>query len=116
MEYPSVASLRARCVFCPKPPCVGIAGGTDRARRRSTRRKSPLGRGRRNKRRYLNRDHRGYVRGSDQLATAAAGVGTRPARVNAATNPTAAIKIFWEEFPTAKPTNLDDATALKDGV
>jgi hypothetical protein len=26
-----------------------------------------LGRGRRNKRRYLRRDHRGYVRGSDQL-------------------------------------------------
>ena len=67
MEYPSVASLRARCVFCPKPPCVGIAGGADRARRRSTRRKSPLGRGRRNKRRYLSRDYRGYVRGSDQL-------------------------------------------------
>src|SRR5262249_14607423 len=67
MEYPSIASLRARCVFCPKPPCVGIAGGADRARRRSTCRKSPLGRGRRNKRRYLSRDHRGYVRGSVQL-------------------------------------------------
>src|SRR3954469_533648 len=67
MEYPPVASLRARRVFCPKPPCVGIAGGADRARRRSTRRKSRLGRGRRNKRRYLGRDHRGYVRGSDQL-------------------------------------------------
>jgi len=26
-----------------------------------------LGRGRRDKRRYLGRDHRGYVRGSDQL-------------------------------------------------
>src|SRR5689334_12083135 len=70
MEYPSVASLRARCVFCPKPPCVGIAGGAHRARRRSTRRKSPLGRGRRNKRLYLSRDHRGYVRGSDQLGDA----------------------------------------------
>jgi hypothetical protein len=67
MEYPSVASLRARRVFCSKPPCVRIAGGADRARRRSTRRKSPLGRGRRNNRRYLSRDHRGYVRGSDQL-------------------------------------------------
>src|SRR5262245_42985589 len=67
MEYPSVAALRARCVFCPKPPCIGIASGADRARRRSTRRKSPLGCGRRNKRRYLSRDHRGYVRGSDQL-------------------------------------------------
>jgi hypothetical protein len=67
MEYPPVASLRARRVFCPKPPCVGIAGGADRARRRSTRRKWPLGRGRRNERRYLGGDHRGYVRGSDQL-------------------------------------------------
>lgn len=43
-------------------------------------------------------------------------MGTRLARVNATTNPTAAVKIFWEEFPTAKPTNLDDATALKNGV
>src|SRR6478609_1082873 len=67
MEYPPVASLRARRVFCPKPPCVGIAGGADRAWRRSTRRKSSLGRGRSNKRRYLGGDHRRYVRGSDQL-------------------------------------------------
>ncbi|AMN40544.1 ABC transporter substrate-binding protein [Rhodoplanes sp. Z2-YC6860] len=33
-----------------------------------------------------------------------------------ATNPAAAIKIFWEEFPTSKPTSLDDATALKNSV
>src|SRR4051812_10716078 len=68
MEYPSVSSLRARCVFCPKPPCVGVAGGADRARRRSTRRKSLLGRGRRNKRRYLSGDHGRHVRGSNQLS------------------------------------------------
>src|SRR6476660_8386836 len=86
MEYPPVASLRARRVFCPKPPCVGIAGGADRARRRSTRRKSSLGRGRRNKRPYLGRDHRGYVRGSDQLGDGGGRRGARgPARVNAAT-------------------------------
>ena len=28
------------------------------------------------------------------------------------TNRAAAIHLFWEEFPTAKPANLDDATAL----
>jgi NitT/TauT family transport system substrate-binding protein len=32
------------------------------------------------------------------------------------TNPEAAVRIFWDEFPTAKPANLDDATALKNGV
>jgi NitT/TauT family transport system substrate-binding protein len=32
------------------------------------------------------------------------------------TNSAAAIRIFWEEFPTTKPTNLDDATALKNSV
>ena len=29
------------------------------------------------------------------------------------TNKAAAVRIFWEEFPTTKPTNLDEATALK---
>jgi NitT/TauT family transport system substrate-binding protein len=29
------------------------------------------------------------------------------------TNPEAAIRIFWKEFPTTKPANVDDATALK---
>jgi NitT/TauT family transport system substrate-binding protein len=33
-----------------------------------------------------------------------------------ATNPTAAIRIFWEEFPTTKPADQDDATALKNAV
>ena len=33
-----------------------------------------------------------------------------------ATNRAAAIRIFWDEFPTAKPANLDDATALKNSV
>lgn len=33
-----------------------------------------------------------------------------------ATNPTAAIRIFWQEFPTTKPADLDDATALKNAV
>ena len=32
------------------------------------------------------------------------------------TNPEAAVRIFWEEFPTTKPVNLDDATALKNSV
>ena len=32
------------------------------------------------------------------------------------TNTAAAIRIFWEEFPTTKPTNLDDATSLKNSV
>jgi NitT/TauT family transport system substrate-binding protein len=32
------------------------------------------------------------------------------------TNPAAAIRIFWEEFPTTKPANLDDTTALKNSV
>jgi NitT/TauT family transport system substrate-binding protein len=32
------------------------------------------------------------------------------------TNPAAAIRIFWQEFPTTKPTNLDDAIALKNSV
>ena len=32
------------------------------------------------------------------------------------TNPEAAIRIFWEEFPTTKPANVDDATALKNSV
>src|SRR5262249_60690236 len=36
MEYPPVASLRARRVFCPNPPCVGIAGGAVARRRRLT--------------------------------------------------------------------------------
>ena len=26
------------------------------------------------------------------------------------------LRIFWEEFPTTKPANLDDATALKNSV
>src|SRR5262245_32565228 len=33
-----------------------------------------------------------------------------------ATNRAAAIRIFWEEFPTTKPANLDDAIALKNSV
>jgi NitT/TauT family transport system substrate-binding protein len=33
-----------------------------------------------------------------------------------ATNRAAAIRIFWEEFPTTKPTNMDEATALKNSV
>jgi NitT/TauT family transport system substrate-binding protein len=33
-----------------------------------------------------------------------------------ATNRAAAIRLFWEEFPTTKPANLDDATALKNSV
>jgi NitT/TauT family transport system substrate-binding protein len=32
------------------------------------------------------------------------------------TNRAAAIRIFWEEFPTTKPASLDDATALKNSV
>ena len=32
------------------------------------------------------------------------------------TNIAAAIRIFWEEFPTTKPANLDEATALKNSV
>ena len=32
------------------------------------------------------------------------------------TNPAAAVRIFWKEFPTTKPANLDDATALKNSV
>jgi len=32
------------------------------------------------------------------------------------TNRAAAIRLFWEEFPTTKPANLDDATALKNSV
>lgn len=32
------------------------------------------------------------------------------------TNPEAAVRIFWEEFPTTKPANLDDATAVKNGT
>src|SRR6516165_1160645 len=32
------------------------------------------------------------------------------------TNRAAAIRMFWDEFPTTKPVNLDDATALKNGV
>jgi NitT/TauT family transport system substrate-binding protein len=32
------------------------------------------------------------------------------------TNRAAAIRIFWKEFPNAKPTNLDDATALKNSI
>jgi NitT/TauT family transport system substrate-binding protein len=32
------------------------------------------------------------------------------------TNSAAAIRLFWEEFPTTKPANLDDATALKNSV
>jgi len=33
-----------------------------------------------------------------------------------ATNRAAAVRLFWEEFPTTKPVNLDDATAMKNGV
>jgi NitT/TauT family transport system substrate-binding protein len=36
--------------------------------------------------------------------------------VFAMTNTPAAIRLFWEEFPTTKPTNLDDATALKNSA
>jgi NitT/TauT family transport system substrate-binding protein len=32
------------------------------------------------------------------------------------TNRTAAIRNFWEEFPSTKPANLDDATAIKQSV
>jgi NitT/TauT family transport system substrate-binding protein len=32
------------------------------------------------------------------------------------TNRAAAVRIFWDEFPTTKPANLDDATALKNRV
>jgi NitT/TauT family transport system substrate-binding protein len=32
------------------------------------------------------------------------------------TNTPAAIRIFWKEFPTTKPTNLDDATSLKNSA
>jgi NitT/TauT family transport system substrate-binding protein len=32
------------------------------------------------------------------------------------TNPEAAVRIFWEEFPNTKPANLDEATALKNSV
>ena len=32
------------------------------------------------------------------------------------TNKEAAVRIFWDEFPNAKPANLDDATALKNGA
>jgi len=32
------------------------------------------------------------------------------------TNRAAAIRIFWDEFPTTKSANLDDTTALKNGV
>ena len=32
------------------------------------------------------------------------------------TNRAAAIRLFWEEFPTTKGANLDDATALKNSV
>jgi NitT/TauT family transport system substrate-binding protein len=33
-----------------------------------------------------------------------------------ATNRAAAVRLFWEEFPTTKPANLDDSTALKNSV
>jgi len=32
------------------------------------------------------------------------------------TNREAAIRLFWEEFPTTKPANLDEATALKNSA
>jgi NitT/TauT family transport system substrate-binding protein len=32
------------------------------------------------------------------------------------TNTAAAIRIFWDEFPNTKPTDIDDATALKNSV
>ena len=32
------------------------------------------------------------------------------------TNKAAGVKILWDEFPNIKPTNLDDATALNNGV
>ena len=32
------------------------------------------------------------------------------------TNPEAAVRIFWKEFPNTKPANLDEATALKNSV
>jgi len=62
------------------------------------------------------------------LATKAAFANTNPkeligycramtkALVFTMTNRAAAIRIFWEEFPTTKPANLDDATALKNSV
>lgn len=32
------------------------------------------------------------------------------------TNRAAAVRILWDEFPNSKPVNLDDATAVKNGV
>jgi NitT/TauT family transport system substrate-binding protein len=32
------------------------------------------------------------------------------------TNKEAAVRMLWDEFPSIKPTSLDDATALKNGV
>ena len=32
------------------------------------------------------------------------------------TNREAAIRLFWDEFPTTKPANLDEATALKNSA
>jgi NitT/TauT family transport system substrate-binding protein len=32
------------------------------------------------------------------------------------TNRAAAVRLFWDEFPTTKPANLDDATALRNSV
>jgi len=32
------------------------------------------------------------------------------------TSRAAAVRLFWDEFPTTKPANLDDATALKNSV
>ena len=32
------------------------------------------------------------------------------------TNPEAAVRIFWEEFPNTKPTGLEEATAMKNSV
>jgi NitT/TauT family transport system substrate-binding protein len=32
------------------------------------------------------------------------------------TSRAAAIRMFWDEFPTTKPANLDEATALRNGV
>jgi NitT/TauT family transport system substrate-binding protein len=32
------------------------------------------------------------------------------------TNKAAAVRILWDEFPNIKPTGLDDATALANGV
>jgi NitT/TauT family transport system substrate-binding protein len=62
------------------------------------------------------------------LATTKAFAGTNPKDVSGycramtkglvftMTNREAAIRLFWDEFPTTKPANLDEATALKNSA